>query len=539
MRAELLHERNTMQQMIYFSAELCYNPENKNPGGISMNQYLAISQIRSNLRDVLDSESDPGLLAKLQEIDRQLECFLNRGIDFKEIVDELDDSIFITDNQGNVLYVNPAYTRNTGVAAERVINRNVRDLIGKDKVYTGGAVPDVLKTKKSAFRLSTTYCTEKPLVGYAAGTPIFDSEGELRQVVVCSRPIITLKALKQDYGTFVKEIQKINAKTIDRHSGDSLSEEMVGKDTTLANIWTLINQVASTDATVLITGESGAGKEVIADEIYKNSSRNNGPFIKINCAAIPAQLLESELFGYEKGAFTGANSRGKPGLFELANHGTLMLDEIGDMSMDLQVKLLRAIQTQEVTRIGGSSPIRLDIRFLALTNSDLREKIEAGAFRQDLFYRLNVIPIHVPPLRERVADIAALCDHFIRIYSEKYNRPFSLTEKQYEYMRQYQWPGNIRELENIIEYLVLCSSGLGEVDDGIIKGLLNISSQQETLGSSTDFNSAVAQFEKQLLENVLDDSDNLREAGRKLNINASTISRKIKQYGIDYPRKKE
>ena len=314
---------------------------------------------------------------------------------------------------------------------------------------------------------------------------------------------------------------------------------MIGKDGTLANIWTLISHVAPSDATVLITGESGAGKEVIADEIYRNSNRNDKPFVKINCAAIPAHLLESELFGYEKGAFSGANAKGKQGLFELANHGTLMLDEIGDMPMDLQVKLLRAIQQQEITRIGGSRPIKLDIRFLALTNSNLKEKIANGTFRQDLYYRLNVIPIYVPPLRERVADIEALCNRFIEVFSAKYNRPFSLTEQQLTYLKQYSWPGNIRELENIIEYLVLCSSGIGQVDDSIIAGLLNISQEQEpTITADMDFSSAVAQFEKNLLETTLKTSGNLREAGKKLNINASTISRKIKQYNIDYPNKK-
>ncbi len=504
-----------------------------------MNQYLAICHIREMLLHALDSTRDASLISQLKQIDQELKIFLKKGIDFKEIVDELDDSIFITDSQGIVLYVNPAYTKNTGIRPEEVLDHNVYELSGKNGIYTGGAIPDVLKTKKPAFRLSTTYKGETPQVGYAIGTPIFDSDGNLRQAVACSRPIISLKSLKDDFNTFVQEIQELDKKTINKDSAKNLSASMIGKDTTLSNIWTLISHVADSDATVLITGESGAGKEVIADEIYKNSGRNHMPFIKINCASIPAHLLESELFGYEKGAFSGASTKGKPGLFELANHGTLMLDEIGDMPIDLQVKLLRAIQSQEITRIGGTHPIKLDIRFLALTNSNLKEKIENGTFRQDLYYRLNVIPIYVPPLRERLTDIESLCDHFIEIFSKKYNRPFSLTETQYNYMRQYQWPGNIRELENIIEYLVLCSSGVGNVEDNVITSLLNISAQQETISSNLSFNDAVAQFEKQLLERTLKNSSNLREAGKKLDINASTISRKIKQYDIDYPNKKD
>lgn len=507
-----------------------------------MNQYKAIYQIREMLQNLITeyADSDSQLTQKLKTIDQELNYFLNRGIDFKQIVDELDDSIFITDKEGNVLYVNPAYTRNTGITPDRVLNHNVHDLIEKDKLYSGGAIPDVLRTKKSAFRLSTTYGTGAPLLGYASGTPVFDSDGNLHQVIASSRPIVTLQALKEDFNIFVRQVQEMNPQNTNTESEKHLSTEMIGKDGTLANIWTLISHVAPSDATVLITGESGAGKEVIADEIYRNSKRNDKPFVKINCAAIPAHLLESELFGYEKGAFSGANAKGKPGLFEMANHGTLMLDEIGDMPMDLQVKLLRAIQQQEITRIGGSKPIHLDIRFLALTNSNLKEKIANGTFRQDLYYRLNVIPIYVPPLRERIADIEPLCNRFIEIFSEKYNRPFSLTEQQLYYLKQYSWPGNIRELENIIEYLVLCSSGIGQVDDSIIAGLLNISLEQEPLHSDNiDFSTAVAQFEKNLLENTLKTCGNLREAGQKLNINASTISRKIKQYNINYSNKKD
>ena len=504
-----------------------------------MNQYLAIRQIQKMLLDTIKMSSDETSVAQLKQINNELGCFLEKGIDFKEIVDGLDDSIFITDHKGDVLYVNPAYTKNTGIHPEKVLNRNIYDLIEKEKLYTGGAVPDVLKTKKPAFRLSTTYGYGKPQVGYVMGTPIFNSNGELKQVVACSRPIISLKSLKTDFDAFIREVQELNPKTISEDSRQELSDDMIGKDSTLANIWTLINHIAASDATVLITGESGVGKEVIADEIYKNSNRTNAPFVKINCAAIPAHLLESELFGYEKGSFSGASSKGKAGLFEIANHGTLMLDEIGDMPMDLQVKLLRAIQQQEITRIGGTKPIKLDIRFLALTNSNLKEKIANGTFRQDLYYRLNVIPIFVPPLRERLGDIEHLCNHFINIFSNKYNRPFSLTEQQMNYMRQHQWPGNIRELENIIEYLVLCSSGIGQVDDKVITSLLNISEEQAEMITDLDFNSAVAQFEKHLLENTLKTSGSLREAGKKLNINASTISRKIKQYNIDYPNKKD
>lgn len=354
----------------------------------------------------------------------------------------------------------------------------------------------------------------------------------------------------------------------------------------MAPIWSLIHHIAPTDATVLITGESGTGKEVLADEIFRNSNRKNERFVKLNCASIPAQLFESELFGYEKGAFSGANAKGKPGLFELANHGTLLLDEIGDMPLDLQVKLLRAIQTKEITRIGGIKPIHLDVRIIAATNCNLKAKVADGTFRQDLFYRLNVVPIKIPPLRERKDDIEALCDFFIRKFSEKYHSSFSLTELQLDYLRSYNWPGNIRELENIMEYLVICSSGVGAVNNEMITNLLGISNEivenpmsasatetaaslaeisspsanlsvaepqppvaelqtsgnsdtaQNTPTANIDFTTAVEQYEKKLIEEALQHSKNLREAGKLLNVNASTVSRKIKQYHIDHPSKK-
>lgn len=520
-----------------------------------MNQYSAIREVRKLLRQVIEQEDKPDLTARLEEIDRRLEAFHDRGIDFKEVVDGLDDSIFITDAEGVVLYINPAYTRNTGITEEEVLQKSIYSLIGEDKLFTGGAITSVLEGKKSAFRLSTTYKTEIPVVGYVMGTPLFKPDGSLRQVVAVSRPIVTLSSLQDDFDAFVKEINSLHPKTITRDSDKHLSGSMVGKYGSLQAINTLIDRVAPTDASILITGESGVGKEVVADEIYRRSLRKDKPYVKINCASIPGHLLESELFGYEKGAFTGASAKGKIGLFEYANHGTLMLDEIGDMPMDLQVKLLRAIQSQEITRIGGTRPIKLDIRFVALTNADLKKKVAEGTFRQDLYYRLNVIPVSVPALRQRLEDFEELCDYFIQRFTEKYDRTFGLTQWQIDYMKRYPWPGNIRELENVMEYLILCSSGIGRIEDDVLRGLLNVQEEsvppapapepepelppeEEPLPEGVDFNQAVSGFEKRLLEQVLKESSNLRDASKKLNINASTICRKIKQYGIEYENRR-
>ena len=203
--------------------------------------------------------------------------------------------------------------------------------------------------------------------------------------------------------------------------------------------------------------------------------------------------------------------------------------------MDLQVKLLRAIQNKEITRVGGTKPIKLDIRFIAATNSDLKRKIAEGTFRQDLYYRLNVIPIYIPPLRERLNDLDDLCRHFVEYFTEKHGRPFTLTDDQLEIMKQYTWPGNIRELENVIEYLTICASGTKEVADEMLRGLLDISQGDEIITSTGTLSQSLENYEKSLIESVLRDSNSLRDAGAKLGVNASTISRKIKQYGIDYP----
>jgi len=482
----------------------------------------------------MEQSQRPELIEQLEEIDVRLKAFHDRGIDFKEVVDGLDDSIMITDAEGTVLYINPAYTRNTEITEEDVLNRDVRSLIGKDKLFAGGAVTSVLESGKSAFRLSTTYKTGEPLVGYVVGTPIFKEDGSLRQVVACSRPIVTLSSLQEDFEAFVKEINAIHPKTITTDSDKHLSEGMIGKYGSLKQIDTLLDRVAPTDASVLITGESGGGKEVVADEIYRRSLRKNKPYVKINCASIPGHLLESELFGYEKGAFTGANTKGKVGLFEYANHGTLMLDEIGDMPMDLQVKLLRAIQSQEITRIGGTRPIKLDIRYIASTNCDLKKKVREGTFRSDLYYRLHVIPIQVPPLREREGDVARLSQHFVSEFNKQYHKNVVLSPENIELLENYSWPGNIRELRNVMEYLVVCCAPNGHVDNSYIYGTFDLSNQNAYVEYDPDqsLNDAITAYEKKYLENALRYARNLKEASQILNIDPSTVSRKLRQHGL-------
>lgn len=530
-----------------------------------MGRSITLKSISSRLRKALDNEyynDSERMKTLLEDVLSDIEIYSEHGIDFRAVADALDDSLVIADGEGRYIYSNPSYTRNTGIYPEMIIGRTAAEIEAEGKIFTHGAAIEVLKTKKKVFRLSTVHVSDSPELGFVAGVPIFDENGTLTHIAISSRPIFTLRALQDDFQQFLSEANSLenrpnNIPVREHDSADDLSSaRLIGNSPALKNIWETIQRAAPTDATVLITGESGVGKEIVADEIYRLSDRNNKPFIKVNCASIPPNLLESELFGYEKGAFSGASPNGKQGLFESANGGTLLLDEIGDMPMDLQVKLLRAIQNKEITRVGGTRIIKLDIRFIAATNSDLRKKIAEGTFRQDLFYRLNVIPVHMPALRCRKDDIRVVCDHFIEMYNKKHGRHLCLTEKQYRFLENYPWPGNIRELENVIEYLVICASETNpELNDYMLLGILdqdadsnaelNMAMAMSTisspaappvLSSEESLSDALEDYEISLIKSVLSESRSLREAGAKLGINASTLSRKIKQYGINYEK---
>ncbi len=309
----------------------------------------------------------------------------------------------------------------------------------------------------------------------------------------------------------------------------------------LKKILDLVHVVADSPSTILITGESGTGKELIANMIHQNSSRKNQPFIKVNCAAIPETLLESEFFGYEKGAFTGAVTS-KPGRFELAHKGTLFLDEIGELSREMQVKLLRVLQELEFERVGGLKTIKVDIRLVVATNLNLENAVENGKFRQDLYYRLNVVPIHLPPLRERPDDIPPLVNHFLRIFNERLNRKIqTVSEDALEALRAYPWPGNIRELENIMERTILLSTGNGletenftfldnrkEGDTSPIpSGAIPDGSFREIMQQETE------RIESQLVISALKETNgNVTRAAKKMGLSRKGLQLKMKRYGI-------
>ncbi|WP_028840662.1 sigma-54 interaction domain-containing protein [Thermodesulfobacterium hveragerdense] len=324
----------------------------------------------------------------------------------------------------------------------------------------------------------------------------------------------------------------------------------------MKEVYQLAKKVAPSNSTVLILGESGTGKEVLAKYIHFNSKRQ-GPFVAINCAAIPEELLEAELFGYEKGAFTGA-IKTKPGKFEIANKGTLFLDEIGDLSAKLQAKLLRVLQERQVERLGGEHPIKVDVRIIAATNKDLEKEVEAGRFREDLFYRLNVIPIKLPPLRKRKEDIALLANFFLKKVCEREGVPLKrLSEKSLQRLLDYHWPGNVRELENLVERLVILTDkeiiepedlsypfgiSLGSEEIELIRtpmSLFSVSSNQEGLAlpdlteEGVDLISLIKEIEVFYLKKALEKASGVKtKAAKLLKLNRTTFIEKLKKYNL-------
>ena len=313
-------------------------------------------------------------------------------------------------------------------------------------------------------------------------------------------------------------------------------DQIVSQDGMMIEIFQLIKKVAYTSTNVLITGESGTGKELIARSIHRQGNRKNGPFVAINCAAIPSELMESEMFGHEKGAFTGAHTR-TIGKFEHANGGTLFLDEISALRSDLQAKLLRVLQEREIERIGSNKPIRVDIRVIAATNTNLEDAVSKGKFRQDLYFRLNVVPISIPPLRDRKEDIPLLANHFLNKFNTAFNKRIpGFTERAVEVLSRYHWPGNIRELENLIERIVVLCTNEESIDIKNIPIEVLINSDHEPEESDYQKSGLIKireEFEKRILLNVLDAvQGNQTEAAKILKINRNTLLQKARQFGI-------
>lgn len=436
----------------------------------------------------------------------------------RAIVDSSHDGIYITDGSANTLWVNPAYLSISGLREEDVVGKNMWDLEHSGVISRSGTLIAIAQRKPVT--LEQTFRTGKQAL--ITSTPSFGDHGDIVMVVTNVRDMTDFYDLQAKYQEVAEryhtEIEFARKRVLN-------GAELIAVDPNTLDVLRQVDKVAALDATVLLTGETGVGKEKFAQYIYKNSARREGRFITVNCGAIPSSLIESELFGYEKGAFTGA-VRDKMGIFELADKGTVFLDEIGELPLDMQIKLLRVLQERSIRRVGGSRDIPVDMRVIAATNRNLEEMVRSKSFREDLFYRLNVVPITIPPLRERRGDILPFADSFLQELNKKYGFKKQFAPSALQAMEEYDWPGNVRELKNVVERMVILSQ------DDLIRGSeLPFHSQwsphRDLHGDGpVDLKLEVARFEYQYIQQAYEKYKNVRAAAASLGMDSSTFVRK-------------
>ena len=448
--------------------------------------------------------------------------------ELKKAIDSSYDGIWICDAEGKTLFINPAIERITGLRKETVIGRNMSDLVKKG-VFDKSATIEVIKKKQTVTimqKVSTGITT------IVTGTPIFNNSGELRRIISNVRDITELITLKEKMQKLEAERNRYQSELSSLRLHVEKVNGIVLKSKSMNELVDSAMHVAQYDTTILLQGESGTGKEVMAQLIHNTSPRKeSGAFIRVNCSAIPEALLESELFGYEEGAFTGARKQGKPGMFELANNGTLFLDEIGELPLTTQAKFLRVIQEREVMRLGGTKPIKVNVRLITATNRSLAEMVATGEFRPDLFYRLNVVPLTLPPLNQRKEDIPLLVEHFTAQFNEHYQMKKRLSHSAIKDLLDYPWPGNVRELKNIIERAFVTSPN-EIITSNELPSFLRMKETAKYNFQAGTLKEEVARFEKELIQSVINKSDTTYEAAELLGINQSTVVRKMKKYQL-------
>lgn len=438
------------------------------------------------------------------------------------IMDVIYDVITITDEKGVFINASRSCEESFAITKTELMGKSYKYLeeIG---VFSESVTGLVLEKKEQVTIIQTTKANKQLLV---TGIPKFDENGELYRIINVSRDITEIKNLRFQLKQTQQVVEWFKSEYLKR---DFTVGELVSNSDSMRRIYNLVSQVADLDVTVLITGETGTGKGFLAKKIHNISNRKGKEFVQINCAAIPESLIESELFGYEKGAFTGANNTGKKGLFELAKDGTVFLDEIGDMPLGLQAKLLTVIEDKKAYRVGGNKEYSVDARIIVATNLDLEKMVQMGKFRKDLYYRLNIIPIEMPPLRDRAEDIPALCQLFLIKFNKKYNLIRELSEEVYDFFMYYEWPGNIRELENLLERAIITSeSNLITLD--YIKNLLNIANDV-IVNREKGLKDMIEEYERDILIKAKEKYKTTRNIAKSLNIDQSTVVRKLKKYG--------
>jgi PAS domain S-box-containing protein len=497
------------------------------------NLSINITDIKGQIKNVLSSvtpiKRDGNVLSVLFVFrDTKEMISLAEEIQQKtsELIDQKNklDAIFNSNIEGTFTIDNEWTITSFNISAEKITGYKKTEAIGKKcwEIFNSSFC-------RNGCHMEQTIQKGKAMVGNEL--EIIHKNGKKIPIRVNSNILINSKYEKIGAIETFLDISEI--KNLSAHLSEFFKyENIVGRNKEIKQVISVLESVSQTDTTVLITGESGTGKELAARAIHLNSSRKSGPFIAVNCSAFVESLIESELFGHEKGAFTGA-VKTKIGKFKLAQGGTLFLDEIGDLSTTIQTKLLRVLETREFERVGGNKSIKMDARIITATNKDLLEEIKAGRFREDLFYRINVINVHLPPLRERMDDFPLIVNHFIELFNKKFNKNIKqFSSEAFDILLDYNWPGNIRELENVIEHcFVICTGDIIQVE--CLPKRLREQKFKTSVELHSNSKKGFQEAERELILSVLEKNNHNRtKAAKELNINPSTLWRKMKKLGI-------
>ncbi len=370
---------------------------------------------------------------------------------FKSIIDIFSDGIYISDRDGTTLLVNRMYEQLTGLRQQDLRGRNVNALV-EEGVFDRIVNPEIVRSRRPSTSVQNVRGEKKIIL---RGYPVLDEAGEVCLVVTFARDITMITQFRDQIAQQKQLIDEFHERLESMIQTNASPTHPIFRSESMLSLVARLQRVAGTDATLLLLGETGVGKDVLARLAHEHSPRSERMFLKVDCGSIAPNLIESELFGYVPGAFSGANAKGKAGYFEMADGGTVFLDEIGELPLPMQTKLLRVLQDQEVTRVGATQPRKVDVRIIAATNRDLDDDVRTGKFRSDLFYRLSVAVLQIPPLRERREDIAPLARHFLERYAAKYRRSMEIAESTLEALENYRWPGNVREMQNFIQSMVV------------------------------------------------------------------------------------
>ncbi len=477
-----------------------------------------IQGVISVFQDISEYETIISELQSFQGLNRELEAIFESSY----------DGLYITDGKANTIRVNRAYERITGLRREKVIGRNMHDLV-EEHVYDHSVTLEVLKKREPVTIMQVVTGNNQVIV---TGTPIFDEKGEIVLVVTNVRNITELNELKAELEDSRRIASRMAQTLLEQDSVDHAMQQMVIKSQSMMKVVRMAIKVAGTQVPVLLQGESGVGKSMLARIIHQISDRKDRAFVKINCGTIPVTLMESELFGYEKGAFTGAMPGGKAGMIETAHGGTVFLDEIAELRPDMQIKLLEIIEEKTFTRVGGTRSLAVDVRIIAATNRDLLEMIREGSFREDLYYRLNVVPISIPPLRQRREDIMPLVMKVMESLNRRNSSAKKLESRVIDRLKEYDYPGNVRELINIVERMMIMSEGERLCAEDLPEETLAPVCAVHLTFDGTSLRDSVRTLEMRMIRSALEKNPSLAAAAESLSVHPTTLWRKMVRYGI-------